>query len=434
MKHLSSSVSARTFLTTSIMLIPMLLMAAAGAFFFVKIIDDVGETEEEVRKELVPVVKIQTLLLKAVMPPNDYLIHGNTEERVNFTRLSLAVDQALDALEPERFGEQEERDALRRVTEYWRRARISGEQLVKIPFPPEDPQAAAREMEIFDKHVDDAIAELDHLYEYVLDELREHVQRVEGTKAGAVVTTLLAFAIAILIAVVGGLVLTRTILNPLRTLDEGVAQLREGHLDYRVTLPSEDELGKLGRTLNDMAIKIERLATRDELTGLYVRREFNRFFGEEISRATRSGRPFSLLLVDVDHFKNINDRHGHRAGDRVLRTLALVLNRDMRAVDRVARVGGEEFAVIMPDTSIGAAMETAERIRKMTAAKIVHTSDGHEVSITISMGVATFPGHGESMEAVIDAADQALYRAKAAGRNCVRQAEVSRRSLKLHHG
>ncbi len=350
MKHIFSSVGARTILTTSIMLVPMLLMAAAGAFFFVKIVDDVGEAEEEVRRELVPVINLQTLLLKAVMPPNDYLIHGHQEERENFSRLADNVDRALEALDETHFGEQEERDILRRVNDLWQQARGLGDELVMVPYPLKDRQATAQRMELFDKVIDDAIIEFDHLHRYVIDELGEHVERVERTKADASVTTLVAFAIAILIAVIGALVLARTILNPIRTLDEGVSALREGHLNHRVNMPSDDELGKLGRTLNDMAIRIEHLATRDELTGLYVRREFKRFFREEISRAARSGRPFSLLLVDADHFKDINDRYGHRAGDRVLRTLALVLNRDMRAVDRVARIGGEEFAVIMPAT------------------------------------------------------------------------------------
>ncbi len=422
MKHLSSSVGARTVLATSVMLVPMLLLAASGTFYLAKIVEDVGEAEEEVRQELMPVIELQTLLLKAVMPPNDYLIHGNPEEQQNFSRLADEIDQALTALDGSHFGEEEERDALRRIAERWQRARALGAELVATPYPFEDPRASANRMELFDEIIDDAIVELDHLYRYVIDELGEHVERVENTKTDANVTTLLAFAMAILIAVIGGLVLASTILNPLRTLDEGVSQLREGHLDHRVALPTDDELGKLGKTLNAMATRIETLATRDELTGLYVRREFDRFFREEISRATRSGHPFSLLLVDVDHFKDINDRHGHRAGDRALRTLALVLNRDMRAVDRVARIGGEEFAVIMPDTDGDAAMETAERVRGMAAAKKVHTASGNMISATISVGVATFPQHGNAMEALIEAADQALYRAKAAGRNCVRQA------------
>lgn len=356
------------------------------------------------------------------MPPNDYLIHGGPEERENFYRFADRIDQALEALDEGQFGEAEERDALQRIGEYWQRIRVLGEELVTLPYPLENPQAAGEHMERFDKVIDDAIVELEHLYKYVVDELGEHVGRVERRKADAGVTTLVAFAIAILIAIIGGLVLASTILNPIRTLDEGVSQLREGHLNHRVAMPGDDELGKLGKTLNAMATRIERLATRDDLTGLYVRREFNRFVHEEISRAARSGLPFSLLLVDVDHFKNINDRYGHRAGDRTLRTLALVLNRDMRAVDRVARIGGEEFAVVMPDTRADAAMETAERVRSMAAARKVHAAGGKTITITISVGVATFPQHGDSMEALVEAADQALYRAKAAGRNCVRQA------------
>jgi diguanylate cyclase (GGDEF)-like protein len=426
MKHLTSSVGARTILATSIMLIPMLLMAAANTFFFMKIGDDVRDAEVEVRRELVPVVTLQTLLLKVVMPPNDYLIHrdveGRAKERANFAQLAKEVDKALEVLDEIHFSEGEERAALLRVRNQWMRARGMGQELVESSYPLEDPPAMAHRMERFDKVIDDTIHDLDYLVQYISDELGEHVERVETTKADATAATLVTVAIAILIAVVGGLTLARTILNPIRALGEGVSQLQAGHLNHRVNLSGDDELGKLGNTLNAMATRIEQLATRDELTGLYVRREFNRFFLEEISRAARSGRPFSLLLVDADHFKDINDRYGHRVGDRVLRTLALVLNRDMRAVDRVARIGGEEFAVILPDTQWDAAMETAERIRSMTAAKQVHSPDGKIIRITISIGVATFPQNGDTMDALVEAADQALYRAKAEGRNCVRQA------------
>ncbi len=429
MKHRSPSVGARTVLTTGIMLVPMLLMAVVGTAYFKEVADAVSEAEEEVRYELMPVIELQTLLLKAVMPPNDYLIHGNTDERRIFTLLKEQIDKKFNAIEEQKFGEENEREALRLARTQWVMARVVGQEIVDEVYPPKEPRVAAEKMERFDRMIDDANIHLEMLYKHIVDELGEHVEDVEASKAKARMSTLIAFVAAIVVAVIGGLVLARTILNPIRALDEGVSRLREGQLSHRFSLPSDDELGHLGETLNEMATKIERLATRDDLTGLYVKREFNRFLNEEISRSARSGRPFALLLIDADRFKDINDRHGHPVGDRVLSTLALVLTHDMRAIDRVARIGGEEFAVIMPDTREGPATDTAERIRRMAESKKVRTSDGENVSITISVGIAIYPDDGRTSEALVDAADHALYAAKAGGRNCVRKAQNSQATL-----
>ncbi len=425
MKHISPSVGTRTVLTTGFMLIPMLLMVAVGTTYFKEVSTAVSDAENEVHYELMPVIELQTLLLKAVMPPNDYLLHGNSEERQVFMRIKEQIDEKFSAIDEQKFNTEEERRALKQARTHWTAARVAGQKIVDTPYPPEDSRAAANEMENFDQMIDQANVHLDFLSKKVIDEFSQHVQHVEATKIKARMSVLIAFVGAILVAVIGGLVLARTILNPIRTLDEGVSRLREGQLSHRFSLPSDDELGRLGETLNEMATKIERLATRDDLTGLYVRREFNRFLNEEISRSARSGRPFAMLFIDVDQFKDINDHYGHPIGDRVLSTLALVLNHDMRAIDRVARIGGEEFAVIMPDTREDAATDTAERIRRMAESKTVHTNDGQSVSITISVGIAMYPDDGRTADSLIDAADHALYQAKAAGRNCVRRAQRS---------
>jgi diguanylate cyclase (GGDEF)-like protein len=163
-------------------------------------------------------------------------------------------------------------------------------------------------------------------------------------------------------------------------------------------------------------------AHRDVLTELLNRRGFDEIFDIELERARRSDTPLSLLLGDLDHFKRLNDEHGHAAGDAELRRVARTLRVAKRRFDVAARMGGEEFALLAPDTDEQGALTLAERMRSE-----VDLGSGHgDRTLTISFGVATFPLHGESAEDLLRAADQALYSAKRGGRNrsVVSDAEV----------
>jgi diguanylate cyclase (GGDEF)-like protein len=140
---------------------------------------------------------------------------------------------------------------------------------------------------------------------------------------------------------------------------------------------------------------------------------------EETVRAQRFNHPVSLLMLDIDHFKHVNDTHGHGAGDVVLKGLSDLLMKQVRAVDRVCRYGGEEFTVILPETDAALAMQIAERMRAEVERQPFDIGGGKTIGITVSIGVATYPQHLDSPEEVIKAADVALYAAKRAGRNRV---------------
>jgi diguanylate cyclase (GGDEF)-like protein len=171
----------------------------------------------------------------------------------------------------------------------------------------------------------------------------------------------------------------------------------------------------------------ERSALMDELTGLYNRRHFNRELDKEIERAKRQRRHCSLLMVDVDHFKNFNDAFGHPAGDEALRQVARTLISTVRVVDQVVRYGGEEFAVILPQTGRMDAALVAERTRAAVES-MAWAHDGAEMSgLTVSIGAATFPGDAVGFRDLVEKADQALYRAKGTGRNRVCEASADPR-------
>ena len=161
-----------------------------------------------------------------------------------------------------------------------------------------------------------------------------------------------------------------------------------------------------------------RLATIDPLTGLYNRHYLGSHLRTLVTRARDMDRPLSMVMIDIDHFKQVNDTYGHAAGDKVLRAIAERISHNVRGVDLAARFGGEEFVIVMPDTDLAAARQIAERLRKVIAADTYDTGrDNIAIPLTVSMGIASLNRDDMDGTTVLARADDALYRAKRAGRN-----------------
>lgn len=165
--------------------------------------------------------------------------------------------------------------------------------------------------------------------------------------------------------------------------------------------------------------EIYRMTIVDGLTGVFNKRYFLEALEKEMSRAQRYGRPLSVLMFDIDHFKRVNDNYGHLAGDYVLQALARLISTRARREEIFARYGGEEFVILLPETQNDGAMELAEQLRKRVAS-YTFVFEGEEIPVTVSIGVATIQGDGISETELIRRADEKLYQAKAEGRNCVR--------------
>lgn len=163
------------------------------------------------------------------------------------------------------------------------------------------------------------------------------------------------------------------------------------------------------------------LSANDSLTGVLNRRAFNERWEAELSRARRYGRPISVAVLDIDYFKQFNDHHGHAAGDVALRTVAKVLRARVRSTDFVGRLGGEEFAVALPETSSKDAKVAAEALRSVVGETPMNIPGSRvPANVTISVGIASWPDHGEEITRLLDRADDRMYEAKLDGRNRVK--------------
>lgn len=173
---------------------------------------------------------------------------------------------------------------------------------------------------------------------------------------------------------------------------------------------------------------LQRLSTFDMLTNVHNRRAFDQDILKEVNRANRNNAPLSCLFIDLDYFKAINDTHGHQTGDRVLKTIGLLLKNILRKTDLIARYGGEEFAILLPGCADAQAQQVAENLRKQVASEIFRSLEGTPFRISTSIGFSTFypeqhqnpPDLKEESERLVMISDEALYQAKHDGRNCIR--------------
>jgi diguanylate cyclase (GGDEF)-like protein len=207
-------------------------------------------------------------------------------------------------------------------------------------------------------------------------------------------------------------------------LVDGAARFASGDRDHRIDVQVPPELHRVAEEFNYMILRIRDsetaladLARRDRLTGLLNRRAYDEAIADALARRQRLNEDVSILLLDIDHFKHINDTHGHAAGDEVLRAIAATITAQVRQIDKVCRIGGEEFVVILHDTNRSAAAAMAERIR----GAIEHSPasvGAKAIAVTVSIGVANAEDDGDAAK-LLERADAALYDAKQGGRNRV---------------
>lgn len=241
----------------------------------------------------------------------------------------------------------------------------------------------------------------------------------------------------VLIVAAAAFEMGRSIVVPLQRLMRAADRIADGDLEVRLSATRKDEIGHLTKVFDQMADRLRRnhaeimaaheamqqqnqvletLSITDSLTGLYNRNKLDAILTDQLARFKRTHRPFALLMLDIDHFKTLNDTYGHITGDKILAKVAQILLQSIRSIDYAARYGGDEFIIILVETYIDQAVKTAERIRAHVE-NLTYGAGKSAISITVSIGVVECQPNDSTTTAVFSRADNALYEAKRAGRN-----------------
>ena len=411
------------------LVLPLLVLTIVGYILFYYAIEMMDASYEDFSKKFIPIATLQESVLRAVMPPNDYLIHGDQEERRNFQFLRIEADQGFERALAVDFDDPRKNASVVMAHTVWKHAVRLGEDILSMDNPTGNP-SGARLMEHLDSLVDEVYDQLEYVCTRTVSEIdNKHVLLHQMYRKVGVV--ILGFMILLSVVVfMGSVLVKRWIIAPLMELENGAQKLAMGQLEHRIQVTSRDEIGSVARTFNEMAAALSRdrdilhkLSIHDPLTGLLNRKEFQRLLELEITRSQRHGRTMAVLMIDIDYFKVINDRYGHPAGDTVLRSVADRILSALRPNDLVARYGGEEFIVMLPETDETGATAIAERLCTQVRATPFDVTPVIQPIVTVSVGVAVYPHDADSLQGLTEAADKAMYGAKAAGRDRTLQYE-----------
>lgn len=410
----------------------LLLMAVITIVSSRAILDTYALSVKETRLELMPVHLLQVDLREVDHSAYRYAIEGDRSALNQFTVLAAQVDERLAELAKVelQMGSVEHAHAgvsLPNATKAWEHAKLELKSLFLLePGSPQSIQALKQAHLVIDP-IYDAMNEYHHLS---MQDLRLRLQSAQTVGEDAFLVMIGAIVVGLVVLIGMGSFVGRSVLLPIAELREAARKLGERDFSYRIRLHNtSDELGELAKSINmasatlqELYRELERRSTHDGLTGVLNRAAFDERLMAEFKGASRHNRSLSLLMVDIDFFKRVNDTLGHQAGDEVLKSVATILTETTRPGDVVARYGGEEFAVILPETSENSAIAMAERLRvAVENARIEYGASGG-VSLTVSVGCASQLPHAGTPKALVKAADAALYCAKDTGRNRVSSA------------
>ena len=368
----------RFILVSALTLLPLGgIMLIVGLLVYTPIFNAMESVVNHSVSRLIPLHNLQDSLHRAAMPPNDYLIHERSGEKRLFQRLSANVSKRFDQVESIFHRGSRDLQRVREIRKDWQQARKEGRRLLSEDLSGTE---ASEVMERFDARIHDAIARLDSLTQAIQDRIEAKHAEAQALQQYGLWTLIGAFILAMSLGLGGSILMTRERRN-----------LRETTL-------------------------------RDPLTGLYNRRGLESRLSDVASASLTFRHPhFTLMLIDLDYFKDINDTHGHAIGDEALNNLAEIVQSHLRDEDIFARVGGDEFVIVLVNIPEDKAPALGERIREAVSHyPLAKTENREPIYATITLGFASYPTDAEDVDDVMEAADQALYQAKEAGRNTVR--------------
>lgn len=367
-------------------------------------------------------MKLQYQLLRAAMPVNDYLISNRDSEIRDFHRFEIIIDKDFRAVEKASVSK-EVRMRIGEARTNWQAARQSANLILRNGESLADGGYA--KMKRFDAQIYAASDLLEDAHEKTEVVVNNSLGLAQQRYSQAFSLAIALFLFSMAGMVIYGMWAIRAVVRPIGILRKDLRKFGDGHLEQRISLKSGDEFELLANDFNWMADRLQesqetlhKLSINDDLTGLNNYREFQRILVREFKAAHRAKKPLSLLMIDVDNLKELNDAFGHLIGDEALKMVAQGINSQMREVDWAARYGGDEFSVILPETPEDGAKVIAERIRAAVGEEKINLGN-HIIDLSVSLGYAELSSTMETEIDLVHSADKALYLAKQAGRNQV---------------
>ncbi|MBW3657820.1 MAG: diguanylate cyclase [Actinobacteria bacterium] len=391
-----------------------------------------ADVTTEVDTLVTPVLALSDELSGAQILLDRYVATGADVDRAAVVSRTRRIDNAFAALDAALTGRAETADGMG-ITTGLANARASWEfvrDTMAAPgfTVPADAEGQAALLRTLGAEIASVRSDLAGVAELATRRVSAAAAEADRSARGMRLLLLVAVPLSAFLAVILVAWLVRDLRHGTRALREAAEQLEDGRHGVRVSGLTHGDLAPVARAFNAMAERMElqsrelhEIANRDELTGVMNRRGFQLDLETEFERAVRYGRPLAFLLLDVDHFKAVNDTHGHPAGDVVLRAVADEIQDAVRGVDRVGRWGGEEFAVLLPETVRADAEHVAERVAKVIRQRVVIV-DGDPIRVTASLGLTVFDPElqvATSTAELVERADRALYTAKEEGRDRV---------------
>jgi diguanylate cyclase (GGDEF)-like protein len=300
----------------------------------------------------------------------------------------------------------------------WQAATVYADNLVLLRDQINEEQAT-RLFNQFDQHFGIAIAEIVLYHQSINQAIVNKRENVDKHLKNVSYISIMIIIIAFLLSAIIIVFFIKNVVIPLQVIEKGAMQFGQGDFSHRIEIEPRNELGKLAVTFNSMADKLEDIATRDGLTNLLNKKAILQILNSELLRARRHDSTLSLMMLDLDYFKRINDTYGHQVGDNVLVTATELISKYVRGIDYVGRYGGEEIVIVLPDTSETESVEIAERIRRSLANTPIAVTESEFINVTVSIGIAIFPLDCVDEDSLLNNADQAMYHAKGEGRNRV---------------
>ncbi|MBZ8133197.1 diguanylate cyclase [Afifella sp. IM 167] len=404
--------------------VPLLVSAGAGYYLLHRgVIAPFHHVAAQQRGKIAPAQQLRLLIWETIPSVDEWVEAANPVSPPTYRALKTRIEEGFAALGEALTDQPSEQALLERALDDWGAADRYATELISLARPTER-VAVAETLQRFHGAAISANDRMTAVYERLAGSIDDDHDTALRFYERSLWVAGIAAAVSLLMMAFGVVVIGRILSNSVDRLVDGAIRFSEGERNHRIEIQVPPELHRVAEEFNHMIGRIHEseaalseMARRDSLTGLSNRRAMDEAFRRAWTGMRRHAEPACLLALDIDHFKRTNDTYGHAAGDEVLRNIARIITQSVRPSDKVFRVGGEEFLVLLPGIEARHARTTAERIRSAVEATPTYF-EGNRIEARVSIGLTEASENSEQKD-VMRVADAALYRAKREGRNRV---------------